>query len=41
MLLLLQTDPTVLSTPLGKVVIAAMLLVVIGLCVRFLWDRRR
>lgn len=40
MLLLLQNDPTGLTTPLGKLVMAAGLLVVIALAVRFLWDHR-
>ena len=38
--LLLANDPTNLSTPLGKLVIAAGLLVVIVVAVRFLWDQR-
>ncbi|MEV0083209.1 MULTISPECIES: hypothetical protein [Saccharopolyspora] len=40
MLLLLQADPTGLSTPLGQVVIGAVLLAVIVLAVRFLWEHR-
>lgn len=39
-MLLLANDPTNLSTPLGKLVIAAGLLVVIVVAVRFLWDQR-
>ncbi|MDA3649285.1 hypothetical protein OU416_34860 [Saccharopolyspora indica] len=40
MLLLMQADPTGLSTPLGKVVIALGLLAAIVVAVRFLWERR-
>ncbi|WP_277954949.1 hypothetical protein [Saccharopolyspora soli] len=40
MLLLLQTDPTGLSTPLGQAAIAAGLLAVVVLAVRFLWEHR-
>ncbi|WP_281290252.1 hypothetical protein [Saccharopolyspora dendranthemae] len=40
-MLLLQADPTGMSTPLGQVVIAATLLVVIVLAIRFLWQNRR
>lgn len=40
MLLLLQGDPTGMSTVWGKLVIAAGLLLVIIMTVRFLWDRR-
>ncbi|WP_268951371.1 hypothetical protein [Saccharopolyspora aridisoli] len=40
-MLLLQTDPTGMSTPLGQVVIAATLLAVIALAVRFLWQNRK
>ncbi|SEG86798.1 hypothetical protein SAMN02982929_04692 [Saccharopolyspora kobensis] len=39
-LLLMQADPTGLSTPLGKVVIALGLLAAIVVAVRFLWDQR-
>jgi hypothetical protein len=39
-LLLLQADPTGLSTPLGQAVLAAGFLVVITLAIRFLWERR-
>ena len=34
-------DPTGLSTPLGKLVIAAGLLVVIVVLVRHLWEQRK
>ncbi|MEU6264070.1 hypothetical protein [Saccharopolyspora shandongensis] len=40
MLLLLQADPSGLSTPLGQVVIGAGLLAVVVLAVRFLWEHR-
>ncbi|GAB2747908.1 hypothetical protein GCM10027174_22620 [Salinifilum aidingensis] len=40
MLLLAQADPTGLTTPLGKLVIGAGLLVVVVLAVKFLWDQR-
>lgn len=40
MLLLLQADPTGMSTPLGKIAVAAMLLAVIVVLVRFLWQNR-
>ncbi|GAA2340284.1 hypothetical protein GCM10009854_15880 [Saccharopolyspora halophila] len=40
MLLLMQADPTGLSTPLGKIAIAATLIAVIALAVRFLWQNR-
>jgi hypothetical protein len=39
-LLLLQADPSGMSTPLGKIVVAAMLLAVIVVLVRFLWHNR-
>ncbi|MHA6803097.1 hypothetical protein [Salinifilum ghardaiensis] len=39
-LLLAQADPTGLTTPLGKLVIGAGLLVVVVLAVKFLWDQR-
>lgn len=39
-LLLLQADPTGLSTPLGQAVIGAGFLAVIVLAVRFLWEHR-
>ncbi|QUG99383.1 hypothetical protein HUO13_11035 [Saccharopolyspora erythraea] len=38
--LLAQADPTGMSSPLGRLVVAAGLLVVIVLAVRFLWERR-
>ncbi|GAA0540623.1 hypothetical protein GCM10011581_38170 [Saccharopolyspora subtropica] len=38
--MLAQGDPTGLSTPLGQAVIAATLLVVVVLAVRFLWEHR-
>ncbi|WP_461152703.1 hypothetical protein [Saccharopolyspora tripterygii] len=40
-MLLLQADPTGMSTPLGQVVIAATLLAVIVLAIRFFWQNRR
>ncbi|MBB5156248.1 hypothetical protein [Saccharopolyspora phatthalungensis] len=40
MLLLMQADPTGLSTPLGQAVIAAGWLAVVVLAVRFLWEHR-
>ena len=40
MLLLLQDDPTGLTTPFGRLIMAAGLLVVIVLAIRFLWDHR-
>ncbi|WP_255526536.1 hypothetical protein [Saccharopolyspora montiporae] len=40
MLVLLQSDPTGLTTPFGRLVMAAGLLVVIALAIRFLWDHR-
>ncbi|MER6989805.1 hypothetical protein ABT337_08795 [Saccharopolyspora hirsuta] len=40
MLFLMQADPTGLSTPLGKVVIALGLLAAIVVAVRFLWEQR-
>jgi hypothetical protein len=39
--LLLQTDPTGMSTPLGQVVIAATLIAVIALAIRFFWQNRK
>jgi hypothetical protein len=39
--ILLQADPTGMSSPLGRVVIAAGLLVVIVVLVRWLWDQRK
>ncbi|MEY8040670.1 MULTISPECIES: hypothetical protein [Saccharopolyspora] len=39
-MLLLQADPTGLSSPLGKLVIAAILLTVVVLALRHLWNRR-
>jgi hypothetical protein len=38
--LLLQGDPTGLSSTAGQLIIAASLLVVIVLAVRYLWDNR-
>ncbi|WP_268952428.1 MULTISPECIES: hypothetical protein [Saccharopolyspora] len=40
-MLLLQTDPTGMSTPLGQVVIAATLIAVIALAIRFFWQNRK
>lgn len=40
MLLLAQADPTGLSTPLGKLVIGAGMLVTVVLAVKYLWDHR-
>lgn len=40
-MILLQADPTGMSSPLGRVVIAAGLLVVIVVLVRWLWDQRK
>ncbi len=40
MLLLAQADPTGLTSPLGKLVIGAGLLVVVVLSLKFLWDQR-
>lgn len=40
-MILLQADPTGMSSPLGWVVIAAGLLVVIVVLVRWLWDQRK
>ncbi|MHA6799035.1 hypothetical protein [Bounagaea algeriensis] len=39
-LLLAQADPTGLTSPLGKLVIGAGLLVVVVLSLKFLWDQR-
>ena len=40
-MILLQADPTGMSSPLGRVVIAAGLLVVLVVLVRWLWDQRK
>ncbi|MEB3368452.1 hypothetical protein [Saccharopolyspora mangrovi] len=40
-MLLLQADPTGMSSPLGQLVIAGTLLAVIVLAIRFLWQNRR
>lgn len=40
MLLLAQADPTGLSSPLGKLVIGAGMLVTVVLALKFLWDQR-
>ena len=40
-MILLQADPTGMSSPLGRVVIAAGLLVVVVVLVRWLWDQRK
>ncbi len=37
----MQADPTGLSSPLGQLVIAAMLLVAIVVTLRWLWQNRR
>ncbi|GAA2799987.1 hypothetical protein [Saccharopolyspora taberi] len=39
-MLFAQGDPTGLAGPLGQAVIAAGLIVVIILAIRFLWERR-
>ncbi|MFR9729213.1 hypothetical protein ACL03H_08295 [Saccharopolyspora sp. MS10] len=36
----MQTDPTGLSSPLGQLVIAAMLLVAIVVALRWFWNQR-
>ncbi|GAB2681298.1 hypothetical protein GCM10027271_48080 [Saccharopolyspora gloriosae] len=38
--LLMQADPTGMSSPLGQLVIAAMLLVAIVVALRWLWNQR-
>jgi hypothetical protein len=38
--ILLQADPTGMSTPLGQAIIAATLLAVIVVAVRWLWNQR-
>lgn len=40
LLLATQADPTGLTTPLGKLVIGAGMLVTVVLCLKFLWDQR-
>ncbi|WP_460956206.1 hypothetical protein [Parasphingorhabdus pacifica] len=40
-MLLLQADPTGLSSPLGQLVIAAGFITVIVVAVRWFWDQRK
>lgn len=40
-MILLQADPTGMSSPLGRLVIAAGLLVVIVVLIRWWWDQRK